>query len=677
MGKSVLARRRAGAWRGSTRTLWAVTVPNTDDLPRLRVLFAFPAVLLLLGMVLVALSLNGSSSGIFHDQLDYGNDENLVAGHPLITRSDEWNVQTVWAIAQVQQGFPVTNETFPGGMDTTLPQDLPRADWTVAFRPHLLAFLVFDVDHAFAFKWWLPGLALAGAAYAFLVSVLPRRPFSSAAIATGFFFSPLFHWWYLSTTLWPVAWALTVMAALVWTFRASGQRSRWVWAGIVAYLTVVMAMGIYVPFIVPVVLVTAFFAVGLVIDYLQRGGTWRGTVALLTPLIIAGVAASLVTLVWLGSKRAVVDAFLGTAYPGARTSPTGSGDLLSFASAVGSSFTRALNAERPGLLGQNASEASTFFYVGVFLLPVVLWIVVHRARQRQALPWPLIALAGVVVILLAYLFVPGWDGLSHLFLLQTTPGNRVRIGIGLASLALLAYCIRHFDQHQLGAPRWLAYGSALLFLLSQTAIAVVAFYGTPKMLAAAPLWWLWAGLSAAAIVLFARIRPTWGAAAFLIVTVAGSGLTNPVYRGVLDLRETAVSRTIVATNAATPSTWVAVGSQLSTALVVESGARAYNGFQGAPSRTMWDAIDPAGAFEYQWNRLAGVSWVPGVGEPQVSNPAADQIQVTFDGCSDFAQANVDFVLSDDQQLNPACLFAVDSFELPKSTITILKVVAPG
>ena len=110
-------------------------------------LFAHPAVLLLLGMVLVALGLNGSSSGIFHDQLSYGNDENLVAGHPLITRSDEWNVQTVSAIVQVQQGFPVTNETFPGGINTTLPRDLPLADWTMAFRHHLLAFLVFDVDH--------------------------------------------------------------------------------------------------------------------------------------------------------------------------------------------------------------------------------------------------------------------------------------------------------------------------------------------------------------------------------------------------------------------------------------------------------------------------------------------------------------------------------------------------
>ncbi len=94
-----------------------------------------------------------------------GRDPDLLAGTPQLIRTDEWNVQTVWAIAQAEQGLPVENQTFPGGMDATIPQDLPRADWSVAFRPHLLGFLAWDVDHAIALKWWLPGLSLIAAAY--------------------------------------------------------------------------------------------------------------------------------------------------------------------------------------------------------------------------------------------------------------------------------------------------------------------------------------------------------------------------------------------------------------------------------------------------------------------------------------------------------------------------------
>lgn len=46
------------------------------------------------------------------------------------------------------------------------------------------------------------------------------------------------------------------------------------------------------------------------------------------------------------------------------------------------------------------------------------------------------------------------------------------------------------------------------------------------------LWWLWALLSAAAIYCVARRRPQLAVTAFLIVTDAGSGLTNPVQRRV-------------------------------------------------------------------------------------------------------------------------------------------------
>src|SRR5690349_10986315 len=122
--------------------------PDPQGLPARRVLLAFPALLLLLGIVLVGIGVNGSSSGEMREYVESGADADLIAGEPQFTRSDEWNVQIVWAIAQVEQGLPVDNQTFPGGMDATVPQDLPRLDWSVAFRPHLLGFLFLDVDHA-------------------------------------------------------------------------------------------------------------------------------------------------------------------------------------------------------------------------------------------------------------------------------------------------------------------------------------------------------------------------------------------------------------------------------------------------------------------------------------------------------------------------------------------------
>ncbi|MDQ0895425.1 hypothetical protein QFZ26_002980 [Agromyces ramosus] len=293
------------------------------------------------------------------------------------------------------------------------------------------------------------------------------------------------------------------------------------------------------------------------------------------------------------------------------------------------------------------------------------------------MPWELIGLTTVVFVLLAYLYIPGWDAISKLLLLDLTIAARVRLGLGLASLAMLAYVIRYLDQHRVRAGLLLSVIPAGLFLLSQVAIAVVAYRAIPAMLEPVPLWWLWALLSAFVIFAVSRRMMRSAAVAFLIITVAGSGLTNPVYVGVYDLRETEPSKEIQRIDEATEGTWVGVGSRVPTAMLLESGVEAFNGFQGAPSDEMWSLIDPASQYEYQWNRLAGVNWTPGDGEPIVSNPVGDQIEVTFDACSEFAQEHVQFVLSDAEGLDPTCLSEVDRFELPdESTLTIFEVVAP-
>ncbi|MBC7401619.1 MAG: hypothetical protein H7279_00345 [Microbacteriaceae bacterium] len=657
-------------WREHFRGL---VQPGVGGLPSLRLLLGFPVLLLLLGIILVGVSVNGSSSGAFYPSVKLGHDDALIAGSPERTRSDEWNVQTVWALAQVQQGLPVTNETFPGGgMDATLPQDLPRRDWTIAFRPHLLGFLFLDAGRAIAFKWWLPGLALMAAAFCFILTVLPKRPLVAVLLAVGFYFSSFFQWWFLATTFWPVVWALVAMTAIVWAVRSPSVRSRWAWAGVVGYLTVVMAMGIYVPFIVPVFLVVVFFAIATVVERRTLRMSWRSLLARSGPIVTLGVAAAIVTVVWLASKASTVKAFLGTAYPGQRSTPAGEGGLLSVASIMSSSFTQALQGEQ-GFLGTNSSEASTFFVVGALLLPVGAWIVWRQRREGGAQPWMIIGMAAVTAVFVAFIFLPGWDAIARLLLLDKSTGNRLKIGIGLASFVVLPYVVRYFDDNPVRAPRWLAISIAGAFFVSQSAIAIASSRIAPASLGYAPLWWLIAVAGAVVLYLFGRNAVLPAAALFSIVAVFSSGGVNPLYRGVFDLRETAMSRQVVRLDSSAPGAWVGVGSGVSTAVLLESGVEAFNGFQGAPSRAMWKMIDPKEAFEGQWNRLAGVSWTGGTGEPQVSNPAADQILSTFDACSNFAQRHVKYVLSDFDGLSTTCLSPIKSFRLPHSTMELYRV----
>lgn len=654
----------------------AFSEPAVSGLPRARVLLALPAILVLLGTVLIALGINGTSSGAYYSAVYEGDDPDLIAGHPQAIRSDEWNVLTSWFVSQVEQGLPERSGTFPGGMDTSIPQDLPRRDWSVAFRPHLIGYTFLDLDQASAWKWWFPAFALIAAAYCFAVTVLPRRPLLSAALAVGFYFSPFFQWWFLPGTFWPAAWALATMASLVWAFRSTSRRSRVVWAGVVGYLTVVMAMSLYAPFIVPVALVLPFFAAGLLVTHLRQGGSWRDALLRLVPIAAAAAAAIAVTLVWLQVKKDTVAAFLGTDYPGERLAATGAGGPLSLVRTMSSSFSDALNRDG-GFLGTNSSEASSFFYIGVLLIPVVIWIVVRAARRRAPLPWTLIGLTAVVLLFAAFVFIPGWDAVAHLLFLDRSSESRIRIGLGLASFALVVLLARQLEDDDARAPRWLAYATGAAFVLSQAAIAVAVVYvgGPDKLWGAAPFWWADAIASGLAIALIARRRLIAGTAAFLAVTVLSTVTVNPVYQGLFDLRQTDVAKTVMTLDEDEPGAWVGIGTSLTTALLLESGVQAYNGVQGAPSTEMWDQIDPDGEYRFNWNRLGGVSWVPEAGaEPRVFNPAPDLVYVTFDACNDFAQQHVDYVLTDATDVDSTCLVQVDSFTLPESTMLIYRVV---
>lgn len=647
--------------------------PRPDGLPRVRVLLAFPLLVAIAGTLLVALSVNGTSSGAWHAQLEAGPDPDLIAGTPQLIRTDEWNVQTVWAIAQVEQGLPVRNESFPGGMDATIPQDLPRADWSVAFRPHLLGFLVFDVDHAVAFKWWLPALGLLAAAYCFVVTVLPRRPLLSAGLALGFYLSPLLHWWFLQTTLWPVAWGFVVLTAVLWCLRARTRAAPLVWAGVLAYLTVVMAMGIYVPFIVPVVLVAAFAALGAVAESMRNGMRFRDLAVRIWPVPAAGLLGSAVVALWLLEKRETVEAFLGTAYPGERLYPAGQGDVGTLAALGSSSFAMALRAG--GWLGTNPSEASTFLLVGIFLTPVAVWLLLRLRRDGQRTPWMLVGAGASVVVILAFIFIPGWDAIAHALFLDRTIPNRLRIGLGFASFLMTVLLIPLLDRDRRPG-RILAAATAALFLLSQLLIAWYAESIAPGSLGAARFWLPIAIASAAVVYLLARARPAPAVVGLLAIGVLTAATVNPWYRGVLDLRETDASQVVQELDArAEDTTWVGVGGRLTTAILLESGVEGFNGFQGAPSDEMWELIDPDAEFEFQWNRLAGVSWAFGDGEPTVTNPAPDQILVTLDPCSDFAQDHVDFVLADTTATSEsACLAEVEDFDIVDGELTVYEIV---
>ncbi|MET4583510.1 uncharacterized membrane protein YqaE (UPF0057 family) [Conyzicola nivalis] len=657
-----------------------IVEPAATGLPNWRVLTWFPLLVVVGGAILIVLGISGTSSGaqwlVFGDG---GVDPQILLGGPRLIRSDEWLVQQGWVVSQAQQGFPLVNRTFPGGMDTSVVFELPAWDWTALLRPHAWGFLAFGVDVGVAWQWWIPAMGLVAGAYMLVVTLLPNRPLTSALVAAAVYFSPIFQWWYGPNSLWPAAWALLAMAGTVWMLRDPRLWVRVVWAVVLGWLAVTMAIGLYIPFVVPSLLVFVFFFVGAVLQERPWAAERaRRTFGRLVPLLAAGVAAMSVTGIFVATRFPSFVAAQATVYPGVRSDQTGrllveDPHLTGFGGApLGQSFATS----NPNILGPNPSEAATAILLAVFLAPALVWFIVRGWRRDATIDWLLVATTAGLGLVLAYLLVPGWDSLARLLLLDKVPVPRFRMGFAVMLPLFFALVAREVVRHPGRRTLPISILCGLLAVALTGWVVGSAWTLDPGTLADSRLWPVAAlGICASVVLVFFRRTIPIAAAALLVAALSIGAAVNPLYRGIFDLNDTAIGKAVIETNTVEAGTWVGVGSYETMAVLVSSGVESYSGMQPYPSDEMWKAIDPEGRYEDAWNRLAHVRWTFGQGEPVSVNPQRDQIVTTFDACSAFAQGHVDFVLADSDPPSMDCLVQLDLEEQGTSRMAVYGVVA--
>ncbi|MBW9214094.1 hypothetical protein KV102_04500 [Mumia sp. zg.B53] len=666
---SVLAHRGHEGWASRTAS-------RPDGLPRTWVVLWFPSLLVLLFVLAVVLEISGTSSGAWWRAFGDGADPNLLAGTPRPIRSDEWLVQGSWLVSQTAQGFPPVNHVFPGGMDATVMNDAPAWDWSTVFRPQMWGSLVFGVDHGMAWRWWLPALFLLSSVHAFVVTMLPTRALLGPVLALVVMFQPLVQWWWMPIMTLAVSFAFVTMAAIVWGQRSATRTGVVVPAAVAAYTAVMLGMSIYLPFILAVTYPTAAFAVGFLlcrwrIDHVAG----KDVLLRLVPLAVGGTLAASVLAVWVWTRRETVQALLDTVYPGQRLTPTGAADTDYLVGLLSGPFQRALLGGGFEGLGTNESTASVPFLVGLYLMVPLLWVGWTRYRDGRVVDWLVISLAAVNVLVLVFLFVPGWDDLARVLLLDRTQFVRLRAAYLPLLVVSIVVLVERLEGLGRRSPWWVALASGAVVVASTgwvwqrlDAAAAPAVGSAVAVAVLVPL--------TVAVVAFARRFVAIGAAALLVATLAVGAGVNPWYRGVFDLRtDTAAGRAVVETAEKDPQgTWVGVGTPASMGMVFEAGVPGYSGVQTYPSRVMWDRIDPQGRYEDVWNRLAHVQWVWGPGPSIPVTPRPDVVRVTLDPCNAFAQRWVDYVVTDGKPPSRRCLEPLGSYEQGQIRHDIYRIV---
>ncbi len=643
--------------------------------------WAFPAVLTLLLIVLTLLKISGSSIGIYN-QYFTGSPKSpaLIAGQPRAIRSDEWVVNTQMTIAQKNTGFARINHNIGKGEDMSVILDVPYKEWSEIFRPQNWSFFVMPFDNAFAFKWWVMGYLLMLSCYFFVLSLCPGKKVIAASLSVALFFSAFVQWWYQYITLGPLYYSLFMGILVIKFLKEKRQLQKLLLLAALSYVLVCFALVIYPPFQIPCAIAIGSFLVGNALQ--QRGlrpsKDWWHRIFLLGA---SALAAVLIVGLFLATRLSVIQTINQTAYPGQRIVQSGGYNLPHFlAGNLGIQFENDNKAAAyviPNNSISNQSEASGFILLVPFLFLPSLWIIYHDYRKKIPSDWALITTNLALLTMLGWLFIPHLTLLGKILILDKVPLNRLIIGIGLINLIIIVLVMRRlFNQKkQLIPPLTLAAYIVAIFIL-QLAIGLHAQHVFPGFIKIHKVVALALPIPIVVLLLFKQRFnfAMLGLAAFAVVTSAS---VNPLYRGTAVLSANPLVASIKNIASTNNGRWITDVGTLENVNIM-SGVPSLSGVYDYPQLNLWKPLDPTGSQQYLYNRYAHVNFVldrnTAVSAPsKLILPVADHLGVLTEPCGPFLkQADVRFIVTE-VPIVDSCASLQQSIKFPAHNFLIYRI----
>jgi hypothetical protein len=560
-------------------------------------LHLFPALVILLVIILTVTKISGTSLGIYQSYLygDGSKDSNLLYGHPQGIRSDEWLVTSQLTIAQHENDYTQTNQNFIENKNMSILSDVPYLDWSLLFKPQNLGFFIIPFEQAFALRWWFLLAVLLISAYYFTLKLIPRKIVLAILSAIIVSFSPFVFWWYQTGTLGSLAYGFLILCLIMnlldagqrkFTGRVSKKAYLLVNSAALSYAATAFAFLLYPPFQIPVALVIAFFSIGYTLNKRSSiaGNDW---LKLLAPIIGASIVSVLFCLLFVATRMDAIKATTETVYPGNRESASGGYSVKQlFVSYLQPQLQRE---DRGAHYIQNQSESSNFILLPTFFLIPSIAVFIWLYRKRNTFDWVLLFIILCNLLFLAHLFIPLASPITHLFLLGMVPQTRLLIGLGFVGIILVIYLIKllgqSFQPTKKIALIIIAYAVAYLGISIAAGIATSQLY--PKFISSTPLIILLACalVIPQALIILGKYRLGLGLLA--IFSLLSVFQINPLYRGLGPIYDSEVTRTIKAISTE-QDVWGAVDQIQIENLPQLSDRRALSGVSTYPSVNFWE-----------------------------------------------------------------------------------------
>lgn len=633
----------------------------------------FPAVCMMIFLILCAASIHGSSIGSYWAATSRGaKDPDLLYGNPRGIRSDEWIVGSPFVYSQKTQNYSVINRTVGNGQDMAIVLDVPYKEWSAIFRPQNLAFFVAPFSVAFAFRWWFPFLVLLVSCYLLFRLLLPppKNNLLSALLALVFSISPFVMWWYTGGTLFSLGYVVLLAYLLIRMLETPKFTSKLILSSAIAYVGVALAITMYVPFIVG----SCFAGLFVVLGYLGIKKNYKRLLnrANIICVLLSVCAAALLLAAFYFGHHEAIKTLQDTAYPGRLSAPNAPLRAQLLFNVFAQFF---LQSNKYQIINSNQSEFSNFIYLFIYMTIPAIYVIYRGIRSKKN-DWFLIAVSIGLIVILLRMFLPfDTDPILRFVLLDRVANGRLIIGLGLLNIMFIIGWIRNIIKSKDTLPGWLVaatgFGAVIILLVQYQAFK--AEYNFISSYTDLYTLFLFIMLLATTLLFMSKRTVLYGAIAYAVIAVSMTFYVNPLYRGVPFEKDVLIS-TIKQIDSAKPGTWAVLNN-----LVIENypnmaGVKNISGVMIYPQFELWESFPNYSDYQNTINRYAHIGFsINSQHNNSMDLVRPDYYLVNIDPCDNFAQRNINFVVGIVPE-NSTCLEEVANLKLNQKPIFIYKTI---
>lgn len=587
----------------------------------------------------VIFELSGSSIAMWGQHLGFSRDHTGdLIGAARAIRSDEWYVNTPFALSQYTADFPYVSNIIRGAAtDMFIVYGQPVKAYSILFRPFHWGYLFLPPAKGLSFFWCSRFFFLFMVSFEFGMLFFRKNRMLSFSYGAFVAAAPVVQWWFAVNGLVEMLiYGQTAVIAIRFYLKKSSYFQRIFCVTVLSWLATAYTLLFYPAWQAPFAYAFGFMVIGIIIQNYKKGVFEKKD--FLFFFLFVGLS-SIELFPILEKSKDTIATVMNTSYPGQRISVGGYAAkyLLSFPTNLWLPFE-----DLPNLATVNYCSFFSLFPLGA-ILGISLII---KTKKKDPL---LITLLLGAAFLGLYCIVPFPEFLAKLTLLSFSTDGRAAVAFSFINTVLLFYSISRLPKVKFLSWFFCSFLFVSAVLAAQKGV-LTEYWGKERMI----ITWLILFSFCVAIYTGGKRKNYRFFTALCICISLGAGMSvNPVHKGLDVIYENplyqAIKRIADETNA--EDLWLVTTEDHTMAnFTIMAGAPTINSTNVYPNLTRFKELDPEAKYYEIYNRYAHISakiWPSDFSGDtfELKYPDLFQLNLTSE---DLEKLNVRFLLSDER-----------------------------